>query len=516
MGSKQQSPCSSEKVEAPTKPDPVARNDKSMSPPKDLGNGYQEQHLISVNVPKFSNRLQENGHVPASNVSPPERSHSPEASDRALLSPKDRAGKHQSVSSTPERTDPIVSSSISNSHQASQTREDNDLEDEGVEVSPIIPASVSTPEPMSNGQSPSKIPWANSPSPISQAQSFASPNTTDSGEMSDDEIDDEDEEPLIRSRLGKRRFTTMDHDDTRSTLEPSLEPECNNSQSPQVLAQESDDDVPMDLESPTISPQHRRDGDAHNSGTSNSSHIECPVVSTVITRSRVRSEARRAKKLAEFDSKAFDALIYQQTGSTSPSGVSVPTRSPKKVMMMKEDDRLALHVNPAIHGMHNRSEEWYQKKAKEIESRGGRKAWFGKVLERQRFVRSAEAEAEKEHQRVLRTGAMPPRRDPQPWMYKKPLDFGDIPEKDLPEDVKKNKAWLKACAWHRETNNQSRQRHVHVRRIAKEAKQHANVQRTAKEAKRHALVQGATEETNRFYMDALKSHDMYGKEQSRN
>ncbi|KAH8699688.1 hypothetical protein BGZ61DRAFT_477662 [Ilyonectria robusta] len=496
VGTKYQSFFGPEKVEAQTKPNPVAPEDRSMSPPKDLNiNGYQGQRVsFATNVLRFSNGLKEDGNVPASNISPPEMNHCAEISDQAILNSKVREEKSHSVSLTPERTQPTVSNPTSNGKEVSQGREDMELEDEGVEVSPLTPVQVSTQEPISNGQTPSKVVWANLPPPI---QRIASPNSTDSGEMSDDE----DEEPLIRSRLGKRRFIMMDHDDSESIYEPSSARESTYSQSPQILAQESGDEyMPMVPELPVLSPQHHDGSDSHSTVTSNSSHGNRPVVSTVITRSRVRSEARRAKRLAEFDSDAFDAMIQKQS-ELSPNVVSASPRSPRKVMAAKEDDRVALHVNPAIHGMHNRSEEWHQRKAKEIKSRGGRKAWFGKVHERQRYIHAKAEEAAKERERALRAGEMPPHRDPQPRVYKRTLDFGDIPMAELPEDVKKNKAWMKACAWHRATKSQPIQRQV--------------PQRTAEEAQRNIHVQRATEEAHRFYLDALKSHGLAGKEKAK-
>lgn len=106
-----------------------------------------------------------------------------------------------------------------------------------------------------------------------------------------------------------------------------------------------------------------------------------------------------------------------------------------------------LHIDPAIHYAHNRSEEWFKAKAQEIESRGGRKAWFGKAVKRVRWLR-AQAKREK---RLANGHGLPQRRaDPQPWKYNRPVDFGDVPESQLPDDVLQNPIWLRYCAHFRE------------------------------------------------------------------
>lgn len=103
-------------------------------------------------------------------------------------------------------------------------------------------------------------------------------------------------------------------------------------------------------------------------------------------------------------------------------------------------------INPAIHYPYKRSEEWYKEKALAIQARRGRKAWFGKVIERRRWLRAKE-KAEDERNAATQK---PTRIDPQPWSYDRIIDFGDVPEEELPDDVLQNPAWVKACAWHRE------------------------------------------------------------------
>ncbi|KAH7149450.1 hypothetical protein B0J13DRAFT_621309 [Dactylonectria estremocensis] len=526
------------KHEARTIPNPIVPKDMNKHTLKDSNiDRSLEQHLISVNTLTFSNSVGEIGADPSSNARPSKQKHHTEVSDRSILSTTVREGKYEDLSDTPEKPirvfSPVTTHSTSKETQIAQDYEDGSLDGEAARASPLIQDSVSTSEPISNGQSPNKPGWAvTSPAPVSPTQSCGSPNTTNSGEVFDDEIDDaddEDDEPLIRSRFGKRRCAMMGHDDTRSTREPSLEPECNSPQRPQSLAEEpGDDPIPMDLEIPAIASQDRKEGDTHASGISNPSHVDRPTVSSVITRTRRRSETSRANRLADFDSAAFDTLIYQQIQPTILESVLGPTRPLRKAMTSTLDDRLALSVNPAIHRMHNRSEEWVKKKAKEIEDRGGRKAWFGKVHERQRHIRARESEAERERQSALRAGLLPPRQDPQPRVYKRLVDFGDVPEKDLPDYVQSNKAWMKACAWHREVKNQASERHADARRTAKAAKRNPTLQKTAEEAEgspqaprttaeieRHCHVQRTTEEAQRFYMNALKSYAVTSKGSSK-
>ncbi|KAI8673856.1 hypothetical protein NCS55_00707300 [Fusarium keratoplasticum] len=198
---------------------------------------------------------------------------------------------------------------------------------------------------------------------------------------------------------------------------------------------------------------------------------------TVMLPFRAKYEARRKKMLAAFDSAAFDACIYRQSDLRPPPGVVIPSRKTRKAKASSEEPRLFLPVNPAIHRMHNRSEDWYKKKCQEIKRRPRRKAWFGKVLERQRWLNAREAKLDEECEQARLAGKDPPFRPPQPRTHKRILDFGDVPEEELPEDVRNNPAWLKACAWHRETMNKALQRQHQVNKT--------------------------TEETQRFFMEAF-------------
>ncbi|KAM0418857.1 hypothetical protein ACHAPT_012222 [Fusarium lateritium] len=198
---------------------------------------------------------------------------------------------------------------------------------------------------------------------------------------------------------------------------------------------------------------------------------------TVMLPFRARYEARRKKMLAAFDSAAFDACIYRQSDLRPPAGVAIPSRTSRKAKASSEEHRLFLPANPAIHRMHNRSEDWYKKKCQEIKKRPKRKAWFGKVLERQRWLQAQEAKLDEECEQARLAGREPPFREPQPRGYKRILDFGDVPEEELPEDVRNNPAWLRACAWHREATNKALQRQHQVNKT--------------------------TEETQRFFMEAF-------------
>jgi hypothetical protein len=97
-----------------------------------------------------------------------------------------------------------------------------------------------------------------------------------------------------------------------------------------------------------------------------------------------------AKTISELD---FDSLIYGQTGAApAPIGVSVkkiqiPPPAPKPE---PPDEPFFMHIDPRLHWPQPQTEEWYQKKLREIEARGGRKANFGKAAQRMKDQRSKE------------------------------------------------------------------------------------------------------------------------------
>lgn len=158
--------------------------------------------------------------------------------------------------------------------------------------------------------------------------------------------------------------------------------------------------------------------------------------------SRPRLRVNPEKKA--FDSDAFDALIYAQPGASSPpKGVRAFGHGKKGSDRSQLDDRLYLHRDPAIQGMHERSEEWHRKKLA-LRPPGARKKWFGRVRERQRWLKSQQDKISRPSDNGLRERG-PRRKDPEPWTHQRSLDFGDVPEDDLPSYVKENPAWLKFC-----------------------------------------------------------------------
>lgn len=161
------------------------------------------------------------------------------------------------------------------------------------------------------------------------------------------------------------------------------------------------------------------------------------------------TEAKRSAKISKFDTRALDSQIYAQDGCLPPpQGVALPQR--ESASGEPNEERWFLCVNPAIHGMHPRSEDWHAQKAAEIQKRPRRKAWFGKVHERERWLGSQENKPCQERNAAGVLGAGSFRKDPKAWTYRRPIDFGDVPEDELPADVRENPAWAKACERFRE------------------------------------------------------------------
>lgn len=310
------------------------------------------------------------------------------------------------------------------------------------------------------------------PTPAESPPSASSGRSSDSGRVADVESNTEDEEirPYVRSR--RRRLCLMDHDDVSDALQEPSELESERSYVPSADVGNSDgESAPMSIDSPDSTELRQDSGSVP---LNNRSIYPLEDAPSVITPYRARIEQRREEKLANFNSNAFDALIYEQSNLHPPSGVTVPTRSPKRAVAMAPADpskRLALPVNPAIHRMHRRPEAWSRKKSKEIADRGGRKQWFGKVHERRRFLQAQNDAFEKERREAQQAGKIPPRRDPQPRAHKRRMDFGDVPDEELPEDVQSNPAWMKAVAWLRSSREQKMQRERRLQRSALEAEQ---------------------------------------------
>ncbi|KAF4501720.1 hypothetical protein FAGAP_2075 [Fusarium agapanthi] len=184
--------------------------------------------------------------------------------------------------------------------------------------------------------------------------------------------------------------------------------------------------------------------------------------------SRAKAEARKKRLLVEFDSEAFDSLIYRQSSLQPPPNVAVSSRIVKYRPVYGDQKPLYLPVNPAIHHMHKRSRAWYRKMCDEIRWRPKRKEWFGKVVERQRWLQALEVKKQEKIKQAQQDGTTPPYIPPEPRGVKRILDFGDLPEEELPEYVRSNPAWLKACAWFRECEDKTTARQRHVNNKTKE------------------------------------------------
>lgn len=184
--------------------------------------------------------------------------------------------------------------------------------------------------------------------------------------------------------------------------------------------------------------------------------------------SRAKAEARKKRLLVEFDSEAFDSLIYRQSSLQPPPHVTISSRIVKYRPVYGDQKPLYLPVNPAIHHMHKRSRAWYRQKCDEIRGRPKRKEWFGKVVERQRWLQALEVKKQQKMKQAQQDGTTPPYIPPEPRGVKRILDFGDLPEEELPEYVRSNPAWLKACAWFRECEDKATVRQRHVNNKTKE------------------------------------------------
>ncbi|KAG5952014.1 hypothetical protein E4U53_001786 [Claviceps sorghi] len=166
--------------------------------------------------------------------------------------------------------------------------------------------------------------------------------------------------------------------------------------------------------------------------------------------------ARESGPGAQHDQLDLDAAIYGQPGAAlPPPGVKIRRQMPYKTRGPDEKRRY-IHANPAIHLLHNRSATWHARKASEIENRLGRKSWIGNVSGRLRWLRTNKevlrpSESDKREDANGINERLPRRRDVKPSVQPRALDFGDVPEDELPDYVQQNPAWLKACAFFRQT-----------------------------------------------------------------
>ncbi|KAL7923597.1 hypothetical protein ACQKWADRAFT_311848 [Trichoderma austrokoningii] len=216
---------------------------------------------------------------------------------------------------------------------------------------------------------------------------------------------------------------------------------------------------PTPLAAATKDTQDKANGPAPTVGTDSIIVVDQTVVDhTVLVATPAIAEERKKDRIHIFDSDAFDAMIYRQSALRPPQGVALQAPARPKTPVEKpsvEYQQQYLPINPAIHLPIQRSEEWYTKKALDIQARGRRKAWFGKVIERRRWIRAREKAEEDERNAAKESNQRLMRIDPQPWSYNRVMDFGDVPHEELPEDVLQNPAWAKACAWHRENHAKS-------------------------------------------------------------
>ncbi|KAK1569518.1 uncharacterized protein LY79DRAFT_528550 [Colletotrichum navitas] len=178
-------------------------------------------------------------------------------------------------------------------------------------------------------------------------------------------------------------------------------------------------------------------------------------------RGKPNCEERRLQLCATFNSAKFDAMIYGQAEATSPpEGVFVPVAPSNMLTNARFSgegrEQLYMRLDPRIHWPHNRSDHWYRAKMEEIKSRGGRKANFGRAAQRMRQQRLEAERLDKEEKRAAEQGLpVPHNKPPQPWSHHRPMDFGDVPEEELPAYVRKNPEWLQATAWMRENREKN-------------------------------------------------------------
>ncbi|KAM4065486.1 hypothetical protein HRG_004209 [Hirsutella rhossiliensis] len=234
-------------------------------------------------------------------------------------------------------------------------------------------------------------------------------------------------------------------------------------------------EIPPESPTPTLEPE--RPCQNRTRSTPSPTHVgsvltrnqELPLVTGLAEPPDVEATKITPRRTRNFDSAAFDVAIYRQSGAmNAPHGMSFPSHRQQKPLSSSQDGRVYIHANPAIHLSHNRSEGWHKQKAHEIEARGRRKAWFGKVFERQRWLRAQEVARKRQV-----NGNASARRHvtPQPWTYRRPLDFGDVDESHLPEDVLGDPNWRKACAWHREVRHMKTLRRRLALKSAQETQQ---------------------------------------------
>ncbi|PHH59975.1 hypothetical protein CDD81_2334 [Ophiocordyceps australis] len=180
------------------------------------------------------------------------------------------------------------------------------------------------------------------------------------------------------------------------------------------------------------------------------------------------NEEMAPPKMTVFDLTAFDAMIYQQSAASKPPpGVQIPATYPTTTRFVpSRSRRIFVHANPAIHQVHNRSDEWYKEKAQQIKLRGGRKRWFGKVAARRRWMR-----AERLHEQELASIPGCGRRSfiPQPWSFNRPLNFGHVTESQLPSRLIQDQAWRRASVWFRDVETKRNLEYMELKKAERNA-----------------------------------------------
>lgn len=115
-----------------------------------------------------------------------------------------------------------------------------------------------------------------------------------------------------------------------------------------------------------------------------------------VTKPPLSPSSTTASTPKEINTSLFDALIYSQSlASTPPPDVRIslatpttqpqhqlnqhPTTKPKETPKEPEDEPLYLEIDPRVHWPQHHSSTWLSRKQREIESRGRRKANFGRA-----------------------------------------------------------------------------------------------------------------------------------------
>lgn len=258
----------------------------------------------------------------------------------------------------------------------------------------------------------------------------------------------EDDTPLatLRKQTSSRAPTLVPQvtsEEIRSSTRTQTTIVVNNNKS-SAGNESSEDNIPLSVLRKSRPGNKRRRGDDEET--------EFAIVNRPTPAVRRSTVARR--QTIPFDSDAFDAMIYRQSETQPPFGVPVP-RPITASSAGLGDHRVFVHANPAIHAPVVRTEKWLKDKAREIRSRPNRKKWFGKAVERMRWLYNKQIEDEmKRRTQIKGSTGRRTRQEPQPAGYKRVMDFGDVPRDRLRPEVLSNPAWVTACQWFREMRNE--------------------------------------------------------------